>query len=95
MTAPPGEQQLLCGHSRHTSHCRPDLTASALCGDLSPGTCRAGATCCDARSHSGNSMGNSNIEVGTCKFRQYWFPVDELVPEAPGVAKWGEFSVQW
>jgi hypothetical protein len=38
-------------------------------------------------------MGNSNIEVGTCKFRQYWF--GEPVAEAPGVTKYGEFSVQW
>jgi hypothetical protein len=56
---------------------------------------RSGVTCCDARSHSGNSMGNANIEVGNCKFLEQYFPEDQYVMEAPGVFKLGEFSVQW
>jgi hypothetical protein len=50
-------------------------------------------TCCDSRSHSGNSLGSSNIEVGTCKFQQFVFPTP--INEAPGVSKYGEFEVQW
>lgn len=77
-----------CLNQVNLKNCR----AAGGSADGDYGYFEAGATCCDARSHSGNSMGNSNIEVGTCKFRQYWF--NEPVPEAPGVAKYGEFSVQ-
>jgi hypothetical protein len=40
-------------------------------------------------------MGNANIEVGNCKFLEFYFPEDQYVMEAPGVSKMGEFSVQW
>jgi hypothetical protein len=40
-------------------------------------------------------MGNSNIEVGNCKFMEQFFDDDMPIHEAPGVHKVGEFSVQW
>jgi hypothetical protein len=43
-------------------------------------------------------MGNSNIEVGNCKFMEWYFagaPDTAPVHEAPGVWKYGEFIVQW
>jgi len=55
--------------------------------------CRSGVTCCDGRSNSGNNLGNSATEVGTCKFNEYMF--EESIEEAPGVNKLGEFTAQW
>jgi hypothetical protein len=74
----------LCAVSAPLATCL--LLCCAMC-------CRSGVTCCDSRSHSGNSLGSSNIEVGTCKFQQFVF--SSPINEAPGVSKYGEFEVQW
>lgn len=80
----------ICETSTHAAFCCFHSIAHAAVFFVV--VCRSGVTCCDSRGNSGNSLGSSALEVGTCKFNDYLFSTP--IEEAPGVSKYGEFTAQ-